>query len=66
MDERERRQIRAKLAATQQQIENFTKEYENGNITENDYRQIIDLFTTREDVLEWVLEKGTRKGGIEK
>ena len=31
-----RRQIRAKLAATQQQIENFTKEYENGNITEND------------------------------
>ena len=52
-----RRQIRAKLAATQQQIENFTKEYENGNITENDYRQIIDLFTIREDVLEWVLEK---------
>lgn len=52
-----RRQIRAKLAATQQQIENFTKEYENGNITENDYRQIIDVFTIREDVLEWVLEK---------
>ena len=45
------------MAATQQQIENFTKEYENGNITENDYRQIIDLFTIREDVLEWVLEK---------
>ena len=52
-----RRQIRAKLAATQQQIENFTKEYENGNITENDYRQIVDVFTIREDVLEWVLEK---------
>ena len=52
-----RRQIRAKLAATQQQIEKLTKEYKNGNITENDYNQTIDLFTIREDILEWVLEK---------
>lgn len=52
-----RRQIRAKLAATQQQIEKWTKEYENGNITENDYNQTIDVFTIREDILEWVLEK---------
>ena len=51
-----RRQIRAKLAATQQQIEKLMKEHETGNITENDYR-IIDVFTIREDVLEWVLEK---------
>lgn len=47
-----RRQIRAKLAATQQQIEKLMKEHETGNITENDYRQIIDVFTIREDVLE--------------
>lgn len=52
-----RRQIRAKLAATQQQIEKWTKEYENGNITESDYNQTIDVFTIREDILEWVLEK---------
>ena len=52
-----RRQIRAKLTATQQQIKNLSKKYENGNITENDYRQIIDVFTIREDILEWVLEK---------
>ena len=52
-----RRQIRAKLAATQQQIEKLTKEYENGNITEDDYNQTIDVFTIREDILEWVLEK---------
>lgn len=52
-----RRQIRAKLAATQQQIEKLTKEYKNGNITENDYNQSIDVFTIREDILEWVLEK---------
>lgn len=52
-----RRQIRAKLAATQQQIEKLTKEYKNGNITENDYNQTIDVFTIREDILEWVLEK---------
>jgi hypothetical protein len=52
-----RRQIRAKLAATQQQIEKWTKEYENGNITEKDYNQAIDVFTIREDILEWVLEK---------
>lgn len=52
-----RRQIRAKLVETQQQIEKFTKEYENGNITEKEYKQIIDVFTIREDVLEWVLEK---------
>ena len=52
-----RRQIRAKLAATQQQIEKWTKEYENGNITKNDYNQTIDVFTIREDILEWVLEK---------
>lgn len=52
-----RRQIRAKLAATQQQIEKLTKEYKNGNITENDYNQTIDIFTIREDILEWVLEK---------
>ena len=51
-----RRQIRAKLAATQQQIEKLTKEHENGNITENDY-QTIDVLTIREDILEWVLEK---------
>ena len=51
-----RRQIRAKLAATQQQIEKLMKEHETGNITENDYRQ-IDVFTIREDILEWVLEK---------
>lgn len=51
------RQIRAKLAATQQQIEKWTKEHENGNITENDYNQIIDVFTIREDILEWILEK---------
>ena len=50
-------QIRAKLAATQQQIEKLTKEYENGNITEKEYNQIIDVFTIREDVLEWMLEK---------
>ena len=50
-------QIRAQLAATQHQIEKWTKEYENGNVTENDYNQIIDLFTIREDILEWVLEK---------
>lgn len=53
---RTRQQIRAKLAATQQQIEKLTKEYESGNITENDYKQISDVFTTREDILEWVLE----------
>lgn len=52
-----RRQIRAKLAATQQQIEKLMKEYKNGNITENDYNQSIDVFTIREDILEWVLEK---------
>lgn len=52
-----RRQIRAKLAATQQQIEKLMKEYKNGNITENDYNQTIDVFTIREDILEWVLEK---------
>lgn len=52
-----RRQIRAKLAATQQQIEKLMKEYKNGNITENDYNQTIDIFTIREDILEWVLEK---------
>ena len=52
-----RRQIRAKLAATQQQIEKLMKGHETGNITENDYRQIIDVFTIREDILEWVLEK---------
>jgi len=52
-----RRQIRAKLAATQQQIEKLTKEYKNGNITGNDYNQTIDVFTIREDILEWVLEK---------
>lgn len=52
-----RRQIRAKLAATQQLIEKWTKEYKNGNITENDYKQTIDVFTIREDILEWVLEK---------
>ena len=52
-----RRQVRAKLAATQQQIKKWAKEYENGNITENDYMQSIDVFTIREDILEWVLEK---------
>ena len=52
-----RQQICAKLAATQQQIKKWTKEYENGNITENEYNQIIDVFTIREDILEWVLEK---------
>ena len=52
-----RQQIRTKLAATQQQIEKWTKEYKNGNITENDYNQTIDVFTIREDILEWVLEK---------
>ena len=51
------RQIRAKLAATQQQIEKWTKEYENGNITENDYNQTIDVFTIREDILEWIIER---------
>ena len=40
-----RRQIRAKLAATQQQIEKLTKEYINGNITENVYNQSIEVFT---------------------
>ena len=50
-------QIRAQLAATQQQIEKWAKEYENGNVTENDYNQISDVFTIMEDILEWVLEK---------
>ena len=52
-----RQQICAKLTATQQQIEKLTKEYKNGNITENDYNQTIDVFTIREDILEWILEK---------
>ena len=50
-------QIHAKLAATQQQIEKWMKEREDGNITESDYHQIVDVFTIREDILEWVLEK---------
>ena len=50
-------QIRAQLAATQQQIEKWAKEYENGNVTENDYNQVSDVFTIMEDILEWVLEK---------
>lgn len=50
-------QIHAKLAATQQQIEKWMKEHEDGNITESDYHQIVDVFAIREDILEWVLEK---------
>ena len=52
-----RQQIRTKLNITQQQIAKWMKEYENGNITENDYNQAIDVFTIREDILEWILEK---------
>ena len=55
-----RQQIRAKLTATQQQIEKLTKEHETGNITENDYNQIIAVFTIREDILEWILEGGKK------
>lgn len=52
-----RRQIHAKLTDTQKSIEKWTQEYKSGNITENDYKQIIDLFTIREDILEWVLAR---------
>lgn len=52
-----RRQIHAKLTDTQKSIEKWTQEYKSGNITEDDYNQMIALFTIREDILEWILEK---------
>jgi len=48
--------IRDKLRSTQLAIEKLEKEFNNGNISKKDYEMSSDLFTTREDILCWVLE----------
>ena len=48
--------IRDKLQSTQLAIEKLEKEFNNGNISKRDYEMSRDLFTTREDILCWVLE----------
>ena len=48
--------IRDKLRSTQLAIEKLEKEFNNGNISKKDYEMSMDLFTTREDILCWVLE----------
>jgi len=49
-------EIQKKLKDTQKSIDKWTNEYKNGNISKRDYEQAIYLFTTREDILEWILE----------
>jgi len=48
--------IRDKLRSTQLAIEKLKKEFNDGNISKKDYEMSMDLFTTREDILCWVLE----------